>query len=137
MSLRWLLKTEPATYSFDQLEREGRATWDGVRNPTALRHLREMRAGDEVLIYHTGEEKSVVGTARVTKSAYPDPAAGDPKLVVVDLAPVSRLSRPVPLSAIKKDPRFAEWELVRISRLSVMPVSAAHWKLILDMGKGK
>ena len=135
MTARWLLKTEPSTYSFDQLERDGRATWDGVRNPAALNHLRAMQKGDEALIYHTGDEKSVIGIARVTAGGYPDPA--DPKLVVVDLVPVGRLTTPVSLAAIKKDPRFADMPLVRISRLSVMPVSAAHWKLIMDMGKGR
>ena len=137
MTAHWLLKTEPSTYSFDQLERDGRATWDGVRNPAALNHLRAMQKGDEALIYHTGDEKAVIGIARVTKGGYPDPAAGDPKLVVVDLVPVTQLGTPVSLSAIKKDSRFADMALVRISRLSVMPVSAAHWKQILDMGKGK
>jgi predicted RNA-binding protein with PUA-like domain len=132
----WLLKTEPSTYSFDQLEREGRTTWDGVRNPTALRHLRAIEAGDEVLIYHTGEERAAVGIAKVTKGAYPDPKAGDPRLVVVDLAPVGRLKTPVPLSRIKADPFFADFALVRISRLSVMPVTAPQWKRLLALSAG-
>jgi predicted RNA-binding protein with PUA-like domain len=126
----WLLKTEPSTYAFDQLEREGRAVWDGVSNPVALRHLRSMAVGDLGFIYHTGDEKRIVGVARVTKAAYPDPKLKDPKMVVVDLAPVERLGRPVTLAEIKADPRFADWELVRIGRLSVMPVTAERWRWI-------
>jgi predicted RNA-binding protein with PUA-like domain len=132
----WLLKTEPSTYSFDQLEREGRTTWDGVRNPTALRHLRAIGTGDEVLIYHTGKEKAVVGIAKVIKGAYPDPAAGDARLVVVDLAPVRRLKAPVTLARIKADAAFADFALVRISRLSVMPVTAPQWKRLLALSAG-
>jgi predicted RNA-binding protein with PUA-like domain len=132
----WLFKTEPSTYSFDQLERDGRATWDGVRNPTALRHLRDIGAGDEVLIYHTGDEKAVVGIAKVVKGAYPDSKAGDPRLVVVDVTPVRRLKTPVPLARVKADPFFADFALVRISRLSVMPVSAPQWKRLLALSAG-
>ncbi len=130
----WLLKTEPTTYSYADLEREGRATWDGVANPVALKHLRTMAVGDRCFIYHTGAEKRIVGVARVTKAPYPDPKAGDPKLVVVDLEPVERVGRPVTLAEIKADPRFADWELVRIGRLSVMPVSAERWRLIREWG---
>lgn len=130
MPNHWLLKTEPSTYAFDQLEREGRAVWDGVSNPVALRHLRSMAVGDLGFIYHTGDEKRIVGVARVTKAAYPDPKLKDPKMVVVDLAPVERLGRPVTLAEIKADPRFADWELVRIGRLSVMPVTAERWRWI-------
>lgn len=132
----WLLKTEPSTYSFDQLERDGRTTWDGVRNPTALRHLRAIATGDEVLIYHTGDEKAVVGIAKVVKGAYPDPKAGDSRLVVVDLAPVRRLKAPVTLARVKADPAFADFALVRISRLSVMPVTAPQWKRLLALSAG-
>ncbi len=134
MAERWLLKTEPMTYSFEQLVQDGRATWDGVRNPTALNHLRAMSAGDELMIYHSGKAPAVVGLARVTRGAYPDPTAGNPKLVVVDLAPVRALPQPVPLSVIKADSRLLTMELVRISRLSVMPVSKAHWDIILRAG---
>lgn len=134
MAELWLLKTEPTTYSFEQLVEAGHATWDGVRNPTALRHLRSMSAGDEVMIYHSGKSPEVVGLARVTRAAYPDPSAGNPKLVVVDLAPLRALPRPVPLSAIKADPRLLTMDLVRISRLSVMPVSKAQWGIILKAG---
>jgi predicted RNA-binding protein with PUA-like domain len=134
MAEHWLLKSEPTTYSFEQLVKDGRATWDGVRNPTALRHLRSMRAGDELMIYHSGKDPSVIGLARVTTAAYPDPKAGDPKLVVVDLVPVRPLPRPVSLATIKADPRLLTMDLVRISRLSVMPVSTAHWNIILKAG---
>jgi predicted RNA-binding protein with PUA-like domain len=127
----WLLKTEPSTYSFADLAREKVATWDGVSNPVALKHLRAMSVGDECLIYHTGDEKRVVGTARVTRAAYPDPKAADSKLVVVDLTAGAPLARPVTLAEIKADPRFADWELVRIARLSVMPVTPERWRWIV------
>ncbi len=128
----WLLKTEPSTYSYADLEREGKAVWDGVSNPVALKHLRAMATGDRCFVYHTGDEKRIVGVARVTRAAYPDPKAGDPKLVVVDLAPVERVARPVTLAEVKADPTFADWELVRIGRLSVMPVSADRWRRIAE-----
>lgn len=129
----WLLKTEPSTYSFDRLVEEGRAVWDGVRNNLALLHLRAMKEGDRVLIYHTGGEKAVVGTARVLTAAYPDPAQGDPKLVVVDIAPDARLPRSVSLATIKAEPALAEMPLIRMSRLSVMPVAADQWKRLLAL----
>ncbi len=129
----WILKTEPSAYSFEQLERERTAVWDGVSNPLALRHLREMQPGDEALIYHTGDEKAVVGLARVTSAAYPDPKAKDPKLVVVELKPGKRLKRPVTLAAIKAEPAFQDLALVRMPRLSVVPATAAHWKKLLAM----
>ena len=130
---RWLLKTEPSTYSFADLVRDGRTTWDGVSNPVALKHLRTMRKGDEALIYHTGEEKAIVGVARIASEPYPDPRAGDPKLVVVELEPVRPLSKPIPLAAVKADRRFAQFELVRIPRLSVLPVPAALWAGLLAL----
>jgi len=129
----WILKTEPSAYSFDQLERERTAVWDGVSNPLALKHLREMQPGDEALIYHTGNEKAVVGLARVTSAAYPDPKAKDPKLVVVELKPGKRLQRPVTLAAIKAEPVFQDLALVRMPRLSVVPATAAQWKKLLEM----
>ncbi len=130
----WLLKTEPGDYSFDDLEHDRRTVWDGVANNLALKHMREMRKGDHALVYHTGKEKSVVGVARVASDPYPDPASDNPRIVVFDLAPEKRLARPVPLAEVKADPRFADFALVRISRLSVMPVSAALWKRLLAMG---
>jgi len=130
----WLLKTEPSTYSFVQLERDGKTVWDGVRNALALTHLRKMRKGDRALVYHTGAEKAVVGIARLAADAYPDPKAGDPRIVVVDLAAERALARPVPLAAIKADPRLQDMPLVRISRLSVMPVTPEEWQHLLELG---
>ena len=130
----WILKTEPSTYSFADLQKTGRAVWDGVANPVALRHLREMAVGDEVLIYHTGDEKAVVGHARVVKAAYPDPKQDDPKLVVVDLEAGKPLQTPVTLKAIKADPAFADLALVRQGRLSVVPVPPPLWSRLLKMG---
>ncbi|HWA59449.1 MAG TPA: EVE domain-containing protein [Gemmatimonadales bacterium] len=131
----WLLKTEPSTYSFDRLVTEGQAVWDGVRNNLALKYLREMKAGDQILIYHSGSDKAVVGQAKVVRAAYPDPNGDDPKLVVVDLVPAGRLAKPVPLSAVKAEPSLADLPLVRMPRLSVMPVPSEAWKKILAMGK--
>jgi len=131
---RWLLKTEPSTYGYDDLERERRAVWDGVSNPVALKHLRAIRKGDELFIYHTGGEKAVVGLARALSDPYPDPKAKDPKLAVVDLGPVRRLPRPVTLAAVKQQKAFADWELARLPRLSVMPVPDAIWRRLLEMG---
>lgn len=126
----WLLKTEPSTYSWADLVKAKRAVWDGVKNPSALRNLRAMTVGDLAFVYHTGDEKAIVGIAKVVKAAYPDPKAGDPSLVVVDLEPVKPLNAPVTLASVKADKRFAEWALVRIPRLSVMPVTAEHWALL-------
>ncbi len=130
----WILKTEPTAYSFDQLARDKTAVWDGVKNPLALKHLRSMQPGDEVLIYHTGDEKAVVGRARVTKAAYPDPKQNDPRLVVVVLAAGTRLPAAVTLAAIKADTAFQDLALVRMPRLSVVPASAAQWKRLLRLG---
>ena len=133
---RWLVKTEPDEYSFADLQRKGRDVWDGVRNNVALKHLRSMRRGDEVFVYHTGNARAVVGIARVVSEPYPDPASGDPRHAVVDLEAVRALERPVSLAAIKADPAFAGWELVRNSRLSVMPVPGELWERILAMSAG-
>lgn len=133
MSNHWLLKTEPSTYSFDDLVRDKRATWDGVANPVALKNLRGMAVGDEVLIYHTGDEKRIVGLAKVVKAAYPDPKASDDKLVVVDIAPVKAVARPVTLAEVKADPRFKEFALARVPRLSVMHVAPEWWKALISL----
>ena len=135
MAQGWLLKTEPREYSFDDLVRDGRTQWDGVTNPLALRHLRAIRRGDELLIYHTGTVRAVVGVARAVSLPYPDPARKDPKLVVVDVKPLRALSRPVSLASIKVDPRFRGFELVRLPRLSVMPVPAPLWRALLAMAR--
>jgi predicted RNA-binding protein with PUA-like domain len=131
----WLLKTEPGTYSYDDLEREGQAVWDGVSNPVALKNLRAMKAGERAFVYHTGDERAVVGRAEVVKAAYPDPKVRNPRLVVVDLKAAGRLSRPVTLDAIKKLPVFADSPLVRQGRLSVVPLTAAQVKAIEGGGK--
>ena len=131
----WLLKTEPTEYSYDDLEREKRGRWDGVRNPVALRNLRAMKKGDRVLVYHTGGESAVVGTAEVVAEAYPDPKAKGGTLVVVDLEPRGRLARPVTLAEIKAMAEFAESPLVRQGRLSVVPITAAQWKAVEAKGR--
>ena len=123
MPRHWLLKTEPSTYSWNDLVREKTTTWEGVTNPVALKHLAAMERGDNALIYHTGKEKAVVGLARVTRSAYPDPGARDPRQPVVDIEAVRPLSRAVPLTEIKADSLFAESPLVRQGRLSVVPLT--------------
>ena len=130
----WILKTEPSTYSFDDLVKAGRAVWDGVTNPVALKNLRLMAVGDEVMIYHTGSIKAAVGFAKVVKAAYPDPKAGDPKLVVVDLTAGHPIRVPITLAAVKSDPEFAKFDLVRLPRLSVIPVPAKWWWKLVGMG---
>ena len=129
----WLLKTEPSTFSFADLVRAKKTAWDGVTNNAALKNIREIRKGDRLFIYHTGDEKQVVGLAQALSDAYPDPKAGDPKLVVFDLAPQRELKRPVTLATIKSDARFKDFALVRISRLSVMPVPPATEKALLAL----
>jgi len=130
----WILKSEPSTYSFGDLLRDQTTTWDGIRNPAALLHLRAVRQGDPVMIYHSGTERAVVGLATVASDPYPDPTADDARRVVVKLSADRALPRPVPLAAIKADPAFADLGLVRISRLSVMPVSPAQWRRLLAIG---
>jgi predicted RNA-binding protein with PUA-like domain len=133
----WILKTDADTYPFDQLVRERRAVWDGVSNALALKHIRSMAKGDQVFIYHSGDDKALVGLARVVSDPYPDPKAKDPKLVVVDIEAGDRLARPVTLAEVKADPAFAELGLVRMSRLSVIPVPAEQWKRLLGMAAAK
>jgi predicted RNA-binding protein with PUA-like domain len=133
----WIVKTEPSTYSYDDLARQKTSVWDGVKNNLALKHLRAMKPGDRVLVYHTGDEKAVVGVAEVRSNAYPDPKQKDPKLVVVDLRAEGRLPRAVPLAQIKQDRVFADLGLVRMGRLSVMPASAAQYQRLVRLGGGK
>lgn len=133
---RWILKTEPTSYSLTDLIRDRETVWDGVRNAAALLHLRAMRRGDDVLIYHSGVEKSVVGTARILADPGPDPRGSNPRWTVVRVGAAAPLARPVPLAALRAEPRFADLGLVRISRLSVMPVQAAQWRRILALGRG-
>jgi predicted RNA-binding protein with PUA-like domain len=134
MPQSWILKTEPSTYSWDELVNDGKAVWDGVANAAALIHLRTMAVGDELLIYHSGEGKEIVGIAAVTRAAYPDPKLKDPKRVVIEIKPVRRLKTPVTLATIKADKSLAQLALVRISRLSVSPVSAEHRAILRKLG---
>ena len=133
---RWILKTDSDVYPFDQLERERQAVWDGVSNPVALRHIRGMAPGDPLMIYHSGGRKEIVGLATVRSNPYPDPKRKDPKLVVVDIAAHRRLPKTVSLADIKADPAFADLGLVRMPRLSVMPVTEAQWNKLLAMAGG-
>lgn len=135
----FLLKTEPGTYGYPDLEREGRTVWSGVSNPAALSHIRSMRKGDEALIYHTGDEKAVVGLARVLGLPYADAeqpgvtARGEPKFAVVDIEPIAAAPSPVTLAALKADARFKDFALVRQPRLSVMPVPDTLARLLRKM----
>lgn len=131
--MNWLVKEEPLNYSYSQFLTDGTTVWAGVRNPVAQRNLREMKKGDRVFFYHTGKEKAVIGTATVSKTAYPDPK--DPSLVVVELAAGKALKRPVTLAEIKADKRFKDMPLVRIARLSVQPVTDDQWEMIEGMSK--
>ncbi len=131
----WLLKTEPTSYSYQQLEKAGRATWDGVRNNLALLHLRAMKSGDQAFIYHSGAEKQVVGVVRIASAPYPDPSQDDPRLVVVDLMPLRRLKHPVTLAQVRAEPALADMPLIKFTRLSVMPVTAEQWKRLQAMGE--
>ena len=127
------MKEEPTHYGFDDFVKDKKAVWSGVRNALAQRHLRAMKKGDRVFYYHTGDEKAVVGIAKALSAAYPDPEDASGKYVAVDLAPVKRLARPVTLAEIKADPAFEDFLLVRIARLSVMPVTDAQWARIERM----
>jgi predicted RNA-binding protein with PUA-like domain len=129
----WLFKQEPSCYSFENLERDGTTTWDGVTNAAALKNLRATTPGDKVFFYHTGDEKAVVGVMEVASEYRPDPE--NEKSVVVDVKFVKRLKHPVTLAAIKADEAFKDWELVRVPRLSVMPCPPALWKKIEAMAK--
>jgi len=132
---RWLLKTEPGTYSFSDLVRDRKTTWDGVSNNLALKHIRMMKKGDMAFIYHTGSEKAVVGIAEITSDPFPDPAQNNPRLAVFTLKPKKALPNPVPLAAIRTRKDLSTFPLVRLPRLSVMPVDAGQWKALLDMGQ--
>lgn len=128
--MNWLFKEEPTHYNFDALVKDKKTVWSGVRNPVAQRNLRSVTKGDRIFYYHTGDEKSVVGVAKALGDAYSDPADATGKAYVVDVGPVKKLPRPVTLKEIKADAWFKDFALVRISRLSVMPVSDAEWKRI-------
>jgi predicted RNA-binding protein with PUA-like domain len=131
----WLFKEEPDHYSLDDLFRDKRTTWAGVENNLALKHLRSVQKGDRVFYYHTGKVKAVVGVMEVVKGPYPDPEREDERFVVVDVKPIRRLDRPVSLAEIKANPKFADFALVRMSRLSVMPVTDKQWADIERLSK--
>src|SRR5690348_9249879 len=134
---RFLVKTEPSTYSFADLKRDGRTVWDGVSNPVALKHLATIRKGDTVVVYHTGDEKQAVGLAVAASDAYPDPKLADPKRVVVDLAAERPLPGPVTLAQVKADAVLQGTELARLPRLSVMPFSEAQYQRLLKLAGAK
>jgi len=131
--MNYLFKEEPGNYSYDQLARDGRTSWTGVRNPLAQKHLRGVKKGDRIFFYHTGDEKAVVGICRAAGDAYLDPADKTGKLHAVDVEPGKKLKSPVTLAAIKADPRFADFPLTRMPRLSVMPVPQETWDAIVKM----
>jgi predicted RNA-binding protein with PUA-like domain len=133
--MNWLFKEEPTHYSFDDLTADKKTMWSGVKNPLAQRHLHSVKKGDRIFYYHTGDVKAVVGVATAVGDAYPDPGDKSGKAAVVDVAPVRKLERPVTLAEIKADPSFKNFPLVRISRLSVMPVSDAEWNRIERMSR--
>jgi predicted RNA-binding protein with PUA-like domain len=133
--MNWLFKEEPTHFSYDDLVREKKTSWSGVRNAVAQKHLRGVKKGDRIFYYHTGDEKAVVAIARAASDAYPDPQDADGKLYAVDVAPLERLPRPVTLKEIKAEPSLAQMPLVRIGRLSVMPVSDKEWEKILKMSR--
>ena len=129
----WLFKSDPDEYSYDDLEKGGKTVWNGVTNNLALKHLRSVRKGDQVFIYHTGSEKKIVAIADVIAGSYPDPGAKNPKLVVVDLKPKHKLGKTVSLEQLKAIREFAGFELIRLPRLSVMPVDEPTWRRILQL----
>jgi predicted RNA-binding protein with PUA-like domain len=131
--MNWLFKEEPSHYSFDALVKDRKTVWSGVKNPLAQKHLHAVKEGDRIFYYHTGDEKAVVGIASALGNAYPDPTDKTGKQAVVDVAPVTKLPRAVPLAEIKADTAFKDFPLVRISRLSVMPVTDAEWARIVRM----
>jgi predicted RNA-binding protein with PUA-like domain len=133
----WMVKQEPETYSWDDFVRDGRTDWTGVRNYQARNNLRQMKAGDRVLFYHSGKDKAVVGIAEVAKSAYADPTAQDPQWLAVDLKPVKPLAVPVPLPAIRYDKRLSGLPLIRQSQLSVMPLTKDEFDVLVGMGSAK
>jgi len=129
----WLAKSEPFVYSWDDLVKEKQTSWTGVRNYAARLHLRAMKKGEEVLFYHSNEGTCIIGIAKVVKEAYQDPTTDDDRWVAVDLKPYRKLKQPVSLDSIKKDKRLSEMALVRISRLSVQPVSEEEWKVVMEL----
>lgn len=137
MATRWLFKTEPSVYSYQQLVKDKKTMWDGVANNLALKNLKDIKKGEQILIYHTGDEKQAVGIARSLGGAYADPGKNNPRLLVVDIEPVRALAKPVTLAQVKADRKLAKFDLVRNSRLSIMKVTDEQWNSMMEMAKGK
>ncbi|MEO0934122.1 MAG: EVE domain-containing protein, partial [Cyanobacteria bacterium J06641_2] len=131
----WLLKTEPNEYSYADLEKEDTTVWDGVKNALALKNMRAMLPGEEAFIYHTGKERRIVGVAQVASTAYPDPKLDDIKRLVIDIQAVRKLAEPITLAQIKQDKQFTGFDLLRLPRLSIVPVLPQHWQQLLEMAK--
>ncbi len=131
----WLCKQEPSTYNLDLLEKEKKTTWDGVHNNLALKNMRQMKKGDLAFFYHSGDQKQIAGMMEITSEAYPNPKEKDPRFVVIDVKFKKRLGRPVTLAEIKTNKTFRDWDLLRISRLSVMPVPAQIWNEIIKISQ--
>ena len=132
---RWLFKSDPEVYSWNHLLKDKKTTWDGVSNNLALKHLRSVKKGDEIFIYHSGDDKAVIGIAKAASDAYAHPSQENSRFAVVDIVSKEPLKNPVTLQAVKRNAKFASWELVRMSRLSVMPVSEVQWNEVLRLGK--
>ena len=135
MASHWLFKTEPSVYSYQQLVKDKKTMWDGVANNLALKNLKDIKRGEQVFIYHTGDEKAAVGVARALGGAYADPSKDDPKLLVVDIEPVRALPRPVTLAEVKAHPKLKTFDLVRNSRLSIMKVNDEQWEIMEGMAR--
>jgi predicted RNA-binding protein with PUA-like domain len=135
MATRWLFKTEPSVYSYQQLVKDKKTMWDGVANNLALKNLKDIKKGEQILIYHTGDEKQTVGIARALGGAYADPGKKNPRLLVVDIEPVKALAKPVTLAQVKGDKKLANFDLVRNSRLSIMKVTDEQWDAMMGMAK--
>ncbi|MBE19181.1 MAG: hypothetical protein CMO11_04285 [Thaumarchaeota archaeon] len=131
----WLLKEEPKNYSFDILEKEKNTTWDGIKNNLALKHIKQIKKGDELFIYHSGVEKLIIGIAKAISKPYPDPNQNNEKLLVFDIKIKKRLKRAISLKEIKSNSIFKDFELVRLPRLSVMPVSQKYWNYIIKLSE--
>ena len=133
--MNWLLKTEPNEYSYTDLEKENTAVWDGVKNGLALKNMRAMLRGEEVFIYHTGKERRIMGISQVVSTAYPDPKLNEVKRLVIDIRAVRKLAEPITLAQIKQDEQFTGFDLLRLPRLSIVPVLPQHWQRLLEMTK--
>ena len=133
----WLLKSEPHKYSWDMMVKDGRTHWDGIRNHAAAINLKAMKVGDTAFFYHSNEGKEIVGIVKIVKTAYPDPSDATGRFVMVDIAPVKPVKKSVTLAEMKAEPKLTGLELIRQSRLSVVPISDAHWSVILGMAETK